>query len=164
MYPPKVNKSYSYFYFPTLLHIMNSTFRFVTGYIKHEAVQWKDNSWYFLPRKLSNEPFETKADYCKATNVFVKSDDAFENLSVVYVGGRNSNYDKCRAYSAFKFLPAPNDNMVVGLKTVEMVDDKGDQILKTYTIVFDAVSGNILLNDTLVSDSIKFEGMEIAPT
>lgn len=122
------------------------------GYMIHEAVEWSPakQKWLFLPRRMSTERYNDKLDEQRATNVLISASEDFSELSVINVGEK----DLCRGFSAFKFIPGTEDNLAIGLKTIEMDEKTG-----TYVTIFDVNTGKILLADQWVDDT-KYEGIE----
>ncbi|KAI5753457.1 hypothetical protein M8J77_000351 [Diaphorina citri] len=123
-----------------------------SGYLIHEAACWSDThrKWFFLPRKCSKEPYSSQ-NYDQATSNFIlTTDDDFQSFDQVPVG----KIVPSQGFSSFKFLPESNDMIIVALKTMEV----GSSYI-THITAF-TLNGEILLEDTLVSNTDKFEGME----
>ena len=62
--------------------------------------------------------------------------------------------DRKRGFSSFKFIPGLNDEVIIALKTLEY---KGTT--KSFITVF-KINGKILLPDTIISETHKYEGLE----
>lgn len=62
--------------------------------------------------------------------------------------------DRKKGFSSFKFVPDTNDEVVVAIRSEEC-DDK----CRTHVTVF-KIDGTILLEDQLISDDCKYEGIE----
>jgi len=122
------------------------------GYMIHEAVEWSSvkQKWLFLPRRMSNESYDDNLDERRATNVLITASEDFSDISVIRVGELNL----CRGFSSFKFIPGTDDNIAIGLKTMEVDDD-----IATYVTVFDVNTGEVILPDQWI-DSSKYEGIE----
>jgi soluble calcium-activated nucleotidase 1 len=120
------------------------------GYIIHEAVEWNvaERRWYFLPRRMSAEPYDDALDELRAANLLISTDEHFGDLQQRTVGVHNA----ARGFSSFKFVPH-REREFVALKTEEY----GERI-SSYIAVFD-IDGNQLLEDTYIGDT-KFEGIE----
>ena len=122
------------------------------GYMIHEAVEWSEvkQKWLFLPRRMSHECYDDVKDERRATNVLITASEDFTELSMVRVG----ELDVARGFSTFKFVPGTEDNIAIGLKTVEIDDYTG-----TYVCVFDVVTGDVIMKDQWISGT-KYEGIE----
>lgn len=123
------------------------------GYIIHESAAWSDvhNSWFFLPRRASREQYNDVVDEERGTNILFKCSEDFSRISHIRIGELD---DTKKGYSSFKFLPDTGDRVIVALKTYEYKDHT-----KSFITVF-TIDGKILLPDTIVSDSYKYEGLE----
>lgn len=122
------------------------------GYIIHEAVCWSEihGKWFFLPRKCSKEPYSKETYDKKCSNILISVDEAFEKFHITQVGESVPS----QGFSSFKFLPGSNDSIIIALKTMEV-----KQSSKTYLSAY-SLEGEILIEDTLISDIDKFEGLE----
>jgi len=123
------------------------------GYIIHESAVWSDihRSWFFLPRRASHEKYNDVADEERGTNLLFKCSEYFDNIQHITIG---ELVDRTKGFSSFKFLPGTEDQVIVALKTYELRDKT-----KSFITVF-TITGKILMPDTLVSDSYKYEGLE----
>jgi soluble calcium-activated nucleotidase 1 len=122
------------------------------GYLVHEAVGWSEQmrKWVFLPRRASKEAYDEKLDERKGANLALIVDEDFSNVKQITIGPDNPSH----GFSSFKFVPF-RENEIVALKSVE----DGDTI-KSFMTVFDLKTGEILMEETEVSSSTKFEGVE----
>lgn len=122
------------------------------GYMIFESCAWNnvENKWYFLPRRASKEAYDEKLDEQRATNLMISADENFETIIYNPVG----TIIPVRGYSSFKFVPNTNERLIVALKSEE---DSGNT--RTYVSVFDT-NGFILVKDKLISDKLKYEGIE----
>lgn len=121
-------------------------------YLTHEAVCWSDThkKWFFLPRKCSKVPYSSDTYDEQSSNILLSCDESFENINVVQVGNAATG----QGFSSFKFLPDSKDTVLVALKTQELNS-------RYYTYISGySLEGEILLEDTLISDRDKFEGLE----
>lgn len=75
-------------------------------------------------------------------------------MFVIFLHVQLPNLTTTRGFSTFKFVPSSNDEVIVALRTEEL-DGKTSTYMTAFTI-----DGKILLEDTLVSDSMKYEGLE----
>lgn len=122
------------------------------GYMIFESSAWSphENKWYFLPRRASHDPYDEKLDEKRATNLMIKTDEDFANVDYHTIG----EIVPVRGYSSFKFVPNTDSKVIIALKSEE---DEGQT--RTYVSVFD-INGYILVKDRLISDHLKYEGIE----
>ncbi|XP_008486149.1 apyrase-like [Diaphorina citri] len=122
------------------------------GYLTHEAVCWSEmhKKWFFLPRKCSYEAYSADTYDRKGSNILISTDDYFQTFHKVRVG----KLSPTQGFSSFKFLPGSNDMIIIALKTMESRSSS-----MTHITAF-TLEGEILLEDTLISNTDKFEGME----
>uniref|UniRef100_A0A914EDL4 Apyrase n=1 Tax=Acrobeloides nanus TaxID=290746 RepID=A0A914EDL4_9BILA len=123
------------------------------AYIISESCQWSDvhKKWFFLPRRVSYQPYNDVADQFKGSNLLITADECFRNFSHVEVG----KVHPTRGFSAFQFLPGTNDTVIIALKTEEVESLP----FATYVMIF-AINGTIYLDETKVPGAYKFEGLE----
>lgn len=123
------------------------------GYIIHESAAWSDHhqSWFFLPRRASHEKYNDVVDEERGTNMLFKCSQEFQNMQLTEIGKLE---DPKKGFSSFKFIPGTNDQVIIALKTYEYRDKT-----KSYITVF-TIDGEIILPDTQVSDTYKYEGLE----
>ncbi|XP_046627067.1 soluble calcium-activated nucleotidase 1 [Neodiprion virginianus] len=121
------------------------------GYMIHESGVWSDvhKSWFFLPRRCSEEQYNETKDESMGCNVLLTADENFLNIKVTRVG----TLIPIRGFASFKFLPGSKDEIIVALKTEE---NQGR--MATYITAF-TIDGLSILSETKVSDK-KFEGIE----
>ncbi|EEA06345.1 apyrase family protein [Cryptosporidium muris RN66] len=124
------------------------------GYCIHEAVGWSPymRKWIFLPRRVSNEPYDEFLDEMKGSNKMVILSDDLEILDVKAIGDIIPE----RGFSSFKFLPGSKDQIIVALKTVE---NSRIDFQSTYVSMF-TIDGDLLIDDIKVPGEFKFEGIE----
>lgn len=122
------------------------------GYMIFESCYWDsiNERWYWLPRRASNESYNDVLDEKRATNLLIHSDELLAKISVQQIGAISPT----RGYSSFKFVPNTNNELIIALKSEE---DNGST--RTFVNLFD-IFGNILLDDILLSNEFKFEGIE----
>ncbi len=75
-----------------------------------------------------------------------------EPIAVKEVGGRG---DGSRGFSAFQFLPHSDDKVVVALKSQE----RDGVPVASYLLVFNAETGEVLVNEEVMPGPYKFEGL-----
>ena len=122
------------------------------GYMIFESAAWDviQEKWTFLPRRASKEPYDELLDEKRATNLLITADESFDQVFYKKVG----EVMPVRGYSSFKFVPNTRNKLIVALKTEE---DAGKT--RSFVTLFD-VNGSILVKDMLISDSLKYEGIE----
>eukprot|EP01056_Protomagalhaensia_sp_Gyna25_P004889 Protomagalhaensia_sp_Gyna_25__4888@NODE_515_length_3231_cov_16_217732_g404_i0_p1_GENE_NODE_515_length_3231_cov_16_217732_g404_i0NODE_515_length_3231_cov_16_217732_g404_i0_p1_ORF_typecomplete_len467_score57_99Apyrase/PF06079_11/4_8e98_NODE_515_length_3231_cov_16_217732_g404_i04991899 len=127
------------------------------GYLIHEAVNWSayHRKWVFLPRRVSKEAYSEEADEKRGSNKMLIVDEDFESVNVVDVAYPESIPE--RGFSSFKFVPGSNDQMIIALRSAENAA-AGSQ--STFLSIFD-MNGKVLFPEQQISDTIKFEGIEL---
>ncbi|XP_039259452.2 soluble calcium-activated nucleotidase 1-like [Styela clava] len=123
------------------------------GYLVHESGVWseKHKQWFFLPRKVSKEPYHYKLDEKRAGNIMLRCSADFSDIQVVKIGELKHN---TRGFSTFKFIPGTEDSVILAIKSEE-VDDAQRSFLFVFT-----VDGEILMDDKEFSTTMKYEGIE----
>eukprot|EP01027_Heterolobosea_sp_BB2_P006718 GEZU01010108.1.p1 GENE.GEZU01010108.1~~GEZU01010108.1.p1 ORF type:complete len:352 (+),score=65.67 GEZU01010108.1:162-1217(+) len=121
------------------------------GYMVHEAVSWSKyhNRWFFLPRRVSKEPYDDQDEIIHGANIIISATADFSDIQVKTIGTLTST----RGFSSFKFFP-DRPNEIVALKSEEK-----EGVMRTYIAVFDIDTGAVLLDEVFISDE-KFEGIE----
>ncbi|XP_076629172.1 apyrase [Colletes latitarsis] len=121
------------------------------GYMIHESGTWSDihKSWFFLPRRCSQNRYNGTTDEIMSCNVLLTTDENFVDIKITKIG----DLDRLRGFSSFKFLPDSRDSIIVALKTEEYQGQTA-----TYITAF-TIEGVILMPDVKVDDK-KFEGLE----
>uniref|UniRef100_A0A7E4V2W3 Soluble calcium-activated nucleotidase 1 n=1 Tax=Panagrellus redivivus TaxID=6233 RepID=A0A7E4V2W3_PANRE len=124
------------------------------GYVTHEAVQWSDihQRWFFLPRRVSTEPYNSEANEFKGSNYLIIADETFDDIQSVRIG----DVEPSRGFSTFQFLPETDDNVIIALKTEELLNGT----LATYTCIF-AIDGTVFFYQQ-IAGHLKLEGLEFA--
>mmetsp|Transcript_16702 Transcript_16702/g.49968 ORF Transcript_16702/g.49968 Transcript_16702/m.49968 type:complete len:455 (-) Transcript_16702:46-1410(-) len=122
------------------------------GYLMHEAVGWHESErkWYFLPRRVSHEPYDDELDERRCSNIALVANEDFSEVTVREVGLLTPT----RGFSAFKWIPG-RPNEILALKT-----DEWGGTTQTYIAVYDLNTGATLMPETLLPGDIKFEGVE----
>jgi soluble calcium-activated nucleotidase 1 len=136
------------------------------GYLVHEAGIWSaiHRRWFFLPRRVSSEPYDEQQDELRGSNTVLVASEDFRDVRVLRIGPVSGG--GARGFSSAKFVPSTNDHVIVALKSEE--DDKaGTQ--QSYVTVFD-LAGNVLMEEQRVpgvegrEGGVKFEGIELLET
>ncbi|KAE9554424.1 hypothetical protein FO519_002352 [Halicephalobus sp. NKZ332] len=125
------------------------------AYIIHESCQWSEihKKWFFLPRRVSLEPYNDVTDQMKGSNYLITADEQFTKFDHVRIGQVHLS----RGFSSFQFLPETNDTLIIALKTEEV-----DRFpIATYSMIF-RIDGTILVDETKLLGNYKFEGIEFA--
>ena len=122
------------------------------GYMIFESGVWNEieKRWMFLPRRASKDSYDELLDEKRATNLLITVDESFNEVTYKKIG----ELMPLRGYSSFKFVPNTNNRVVIALKTEE---DSGQT--RSFVTLFD-LNGNILVKDKLISDTMKYEGIE----
>eukprot|EP00730_Choanoeca_flexa_P018850 TRINITY_DN9188_c0_g1_i2.p1 TRINITY_DN9188_c0_g1~~TRINITY_DN9188_c0_g1_i2.p1 ORF type:complete len:382 (+),score=113.29 TRINITY_DN9188_c0_g1_i2:205-1350(+) len=125
----------------------------VEGYLWHEAIAWSEalQHWVVAPRRVSTTHYDEFQDERRGSNLVLLADDAFEHIRSLAVGEVKPTH----GFSSIKMVPGIHDREAVALKTEE-VEGK----LNTFMVVFDASSGKVLMDETLVLEGEKLEGIE----
>lgn len=123
------------------------------GYLIHEAVGWSEQykHWLFLPRRVSKEMYDDEKDESRGSNIGLIMDEKMKSIKTIEVG----EFNQYLGFSSFKFIPYKENHIVV-LKTEE-----NGSIIRTIMYVYDYKNQKMLSPEVLVSDKIKFEGIEI---
>jgi len=128
---------------------------FGAGYLIHEGARWSTvhDRWFYLPRKMSREPYDEIIDAGKCVNLMMSCVDCPPPsgagiLMQPYLTKMNQ-----RGCSDFLFVPGSNDCHIFLLRTDESLD--GD--IATYAAVID-LEANVLMAETLIAKNRKFEG------
>ncbi|XP_033327403.2 apyrase [Megalopta genalis] len=121
------------------------------GYMIHESGVWSNihKSWFFLPRRCSQEQYNGAKDETMSCNVLLKTDENFTDIEVTQI----RNFVSIRGFSSFKFLPGSGDMIIVALKTEEYLGQTA-----TYITAF-TIKGATILQDARIENK-KFEGLE----
>lgn len=107
----------------------------------------------YIFRRASKSIYSEDTDEHQGTNLLLIADEHFNNIQVKEVG---SVGDGSRGFSAFQFLPGSGDSIIVALKSQE----KDGVAVASYLTVFDAASGQVLLDEQQVgSGPYKYEGL-----
>lgn len=123
------------------------------NYVIHESCQWSQihRKWFFLPRRVSFQPYNENTDSMKGSNYLITADENFMHFENVRIG----QVHLTRGFSAFQFLPETNDTVIIALKS----EEAPPLPLATYSIIF-RIDGTILLDETKLPGNYKFEGIE----
>lgn len=133
------------------------------GYLIHEAVNWSAHmqKWVFAPRRISTQPYDDVLDEKRGSNKILLVDEFFTKSEVVTVN--MASKDGLHGFSSFAFIPGSGDKHVVALRSVEE-DCAGDDLnvckQRSYIVIFDVTTGEVLMDEVQIPDAMKFEGIE----
>ena len=132
------------------------------GYVIVEACLWSDHlrKWIFLPRRISAEQYNDVKDEKKGANKLVMVDALFRNPTVVNIAMEDMN--PLKGFSSFAFVPGTKDRHAVAIRSVEedcAIDD-GDCKQRSYCLVFDVTTGEVLSPEIEIVGGHKYEGVE----
>lgn len=85
--------------------------------------------------------------------MLVASED-FDHIDIVHI---DTPVIPERGFSAFTFMPGTHDKIIVALKSEE---DLKTLVQRSFITAFD-VNGSVLLEDSLLPDASKYEGIEV---
>lgn len=132
------------------------------GYVIHEAIRWSPHmrKWVFMPRRISKEVYDDVKDEKRGSNKVVIVDEGFTNAEVVEV--KMDSKDGLHGFSSFAFVPGTNDRHAIALRSVE--EDCAEDLAKckqrSYIVVFDIITGEVLMDEVKIKENMKFEGIE----
>jgi soluble calcium-activated nucleotidase 1 len=133
------------------------------GYLIHEAVNWSPHlrKWIFMPRRISKEKYDDVLDEKRGSNKVVLIDEKFTSHEVVKV--KMANKDGLHGFSSFAFVPGTGDKHVLALRSVEE-DCAGDDLnmckQRSYFVIFDVTTGDVLMDEKKIEEDMKYEGVE----
>ena len=128
-------------------------------YMIHESGRWSDyhKRWFFLPRKMSREPYDEIIDRSKCVNLMFTLPEpplttplAPHEIGMQDILGCTGGKRGC---SDFLFIPGTHDCHIFILRTEETIEDE----INTYASVID-LEGRTLMAECLVGKNRKFEG------
>jgi soluble calcium-activated nucleotidase 1 len=133
------------------------------GYLIMEAILWSPGmkKWVFLPRRISSTPYDEDQDEHMGGNKLVLVDENFSKAEVVVI---DMEVDGLRGFSTFAFVPGTNDRHALAIRSVEE-NCTGDMDVckqRSYFLVFDVKTGEVLSDEKKYKDDIKLEGVEFA--
>jgi soluble calcium-activated nucleotidase 1 len=134
------------------------------GYIIMEAILWSDHlkRWVFLPRRISSTAYDEVEDERKGSNRVVLVNELFTAGEVVEIKMKPSNMDPLHGFSTFAFVPETKDRHALAVRSVEE-DCTGaleDCKQRSYLMVFDVLTGEVLMDEVQIDLTEKFEGVE----
>eukprot|EP00986_Skeletonema_menzelii_P008935 scaffold3927_cov152-Skeletonema_menzelii.AAC.8 len=134
------------------------------GYIIMEAILWSDHlkKWVFLPRRISSSAYDEVQDERKGSNKVVLVNDSFTDGTVVDIKMKPSDLDPLHGFSTFAFVPGTADHHAMAVRSVEEDCTGPDELCKqrSYVMVFDVLTGEVLMDEVKIDLAEKFEGLE----
>jgi len=133
------------------------------GYVMHEAIRWSPHmrKWVFMPRRISKEVYDDVLDEKRGSNTVIIVDENFTQFQIVRV--KMASKDGLHGFSSFAFVPGTNDSHAIALRSVEE-DCTGDDLdvckQRSYIVIFDIITGEVLMDEVKIKDNMKFEGIE----
>jgi len=134
-----------------------------SGYVTHEAINWSHHmrKWIFMPRRISNEPYDEVLDEKRGSNKLVIVNESFTKAEVVEVN--LSIKDGLHGFSSFAFVPGTMDRHAIALRSVEE-DCAGEDLdsckQRSYIVIFDVLTGEVLMDEIKIEENMKYEGIE----
>jgi soluble calcium-activated nucleotidase 1 len=133
------------------------------GYLIHEAVNWSPHlrKWVFAPRRVSDQKYDDVEDEKRGSNKIVLVDESFTQAETVSV--KMASKDGLHGFSSFAFVPGTKDRHALALRSVEE-DCAGDDLdackQRSYFVIFDVLTGEVLMDEVKIKQDMKFEGVE----
>jgi soluble calcium-activated nucleotidase 1 len=131
------------------------------GYIIMEAILWSQHmkKWVFLPRRISATGYDENEDERMGGNKLVLVDEYFKKTDVVVLNVVN---DPLRGFSSFAFVPGTQDQHALAIRSVEenCTGDLNVCKQRSYFLVFDVKTGQVLSEEVKYDKDMKFEGVE----
>lgn len=136
-----------------------------SGYAIHEAVLWSEKlkRWIFLPRRVSNEMYNEVTDEKKGSNKVLLVNDKFTESTLVEV--KMATVNPLHGFSTAAFVPNSDEKHILALRSVEEDCVGGDEQeckQRSYAVIFDVTTGEVLMDEVQIDGKNKFEGVEFA--
>lgn len=134
------------------------------GYIINEAVLWSPHmkKWVFLPRRVSSEAYDEVVDERRGSNKVVLVNEDFTGTPQV-IDIQMKEVDPLHGFSTFAFVPNTNDHHALAIRSVEEDCVGGEESKckqRTYFMVFDVTTGEVLMDEVKLKSDTKYEGVE----
>ena len=146
----------------TLLYAFS--FLFLLSDIIMEAILWSDHlkRWVFLPRRISSTMYDEVEDEKKGSNRIVLVNEKFTDGDVVEIKMKAENMDQLHGFSTFAFVPGTKDHHAIAVRSVEedCTGELEDCKQRSYIMVFDVLTGDVLMDEVQIDMAEKFEGIE----
>lgn len=133
------------------------------GYVIHEAILWSEKmkKWLFIPRRVSSEMYDDVKDERMGTNKLLIVNENFTDAKLIEI--KMSHLDPLHGFSTAAFVPNTNERHVLAIRSVEEDCVGGDEDIckqRSYFMVFDVLTGDVLMDEVEVDDAVKYEGVE----
>ncbi len=133
------------------------------GYVIHEAVLWSEKmkKWIFIPRRVSSEMYDDVKDERMGTNKLILVNENFTDAKTIEI--KLSEVDPLHGFSTAAFVPNSNERHVMAIRSVEEDCVGGDENIckqRSYFVVFDVLTGDVLMDEVQLEDTVKYEGLE----
>lgn len=132
------------------------------GYLIHEAIRWSPHmrKWVFMPRRVSTEAYDDVEDEKRGSNKVVIVNESFTDAQVVEV--KMASKDGLHGFSSFAFVPGTDDRHAIALRSVEedCAKDLANCKQRSYIVIFDVTTGEVLMDEVKIEKNMKFEGIE----
>lgn len=104
--------------------------------------------------------YDDVKDEKRGSNKVVIVDEGFTNAEVVEV--KMDSKDGLHGFSSFAFVPGTNDRHAIALRSVEedCAKDLAECKQRSYIVVFDIITGEVLMDEVKIKENMKFEGIE----
>ena len=106
--------------------------------------------------------YDEVEDERKGSNRVVLVDDKFTQGDVVEIKMKKDDMDPLHGFSTFAFIPGTKDHHAMAVRSVEE-DCTGaveDCKQRSYIMVFDVLTGEVLMDEVQIDMAEKFEGLE----
>ena len=125
------------------------------GYMIHEGCRWSDvhKRWFFLPRKLSREPYDEVKDCSKCVNLMLSCSEEPDASGEGVIMQPYLTKSDLRGCSDFLFVPGTNDCHIFLIRTEESLDN----VVSTYASVID-LQARCLMAEVKIATERKYEG------
>jgi len=128
------------------------------GWMLHEAVLWSKEAqrWIFTPRRASTEAYAAKMARTAGSNLMLLASEDFSDIVVRKIGV----IDGKKGFSSLCFVPGTREKHLIGLKSVEDVDEAGKPVIESWLGVYDIYGAVVMEEVKLPWNDFKFEGVE----
>ena len=117
--------------------------------------------WVFLPRRVSVEAYDANKDERNGATKLVLLSEDFSSSEIVDI--RIKDKDGLHGFSSFAFVPNSGDKHALAIRSVEedCVGGDGDVCKqRSYFVIFDVLTGDVLMDEVKIDHKMKFEGVE----
>jgi soluble calcium-activated nucleotidase 1 len=106
--------------------------------------------------------YDENEDERKGSNKVVLVNDKFTEGHVVEIKMKPTDMDPLQGFSTFAFVPGTRDHHAMAVRSVEEDCTGADELCKqrSYIMVFDILTGEVLMDEVKIDMTEKFEGIE----